>query len=278
MTRSLDSLLEVAGNFDAIVLDQFGVMHNGENAYPGAIAAVARLKQTGVKIAVLSNSGKRAEPNRARIADKGFDPDLFDVVMTSGEALWHDMQQTNAAVSLYPITAAQGDAEAWATSLGVALVDSVAQADAILLMGLPEGCDLAAIRTPLDRMTDVPVYCTNPDRASPRAGGNTVISPGALAHELAGLGHTVKFYGKPHGAVFRSTEKALDLPPERILMVGDSFEHDVAGGHEAGWSTAFVEGGLYHAEFAESDRIATVHKLADQEGTPLPDFTLRGLA
>lgn len=277
MTRSLDSLAEVAGDFDAIVLDQWGVLHDGTSAYSGAVDAVKKLKAL-TRLAVLSNSGKRAALNRDRIAAKGFPPQLFDLVMTSGEALWLDLCEQRNAIRLFPIEGKLGDAATWAEGLDVMLTDDPQKADAILLMGLPDQSETARYTSLLSSIGTMPVYCTNPDRASPRAGGVTVTSPGALADAHAKAGGSVSFYGKPHAAVFQAVERKLGVTPERLLMVGDSFEHDIAGGHGAGWSTAFVEGGLHAAHFANADRLATVQALARAENTPPPTFTLRSLA
>ncbi|MDX8355216.1 TIGR01459 family HAD-type hydrolase [Cognatiyoonia sp. IB215182] len=278
MTRSLDSLTEVADDFDAIVLDQWGVLHDGTTPYRGAVSAVERLKASGVKIAVLSNSGKRAEPNRKRIAGMGFASALFDTVMTSGEALWLDLRAQAKSMRIYPITGTEGDAARWAAGLDIQFTDNPRYADAILLMGLAEDADIARYQSTLRAVGERPVYCTNPDRASPRAGGLTIISPGALAHAHVAAGGNVVFYGKPFGAVFQAMARALDVAPARILMVGDSLEHDIAGGHAAGWATAFVEGGLHAGAFTAADRTAALRQLAEQENAPLPDFTLRSLA
>ena len=41
-----------------ILLDQFGVLHDGQKAYPAAIPAVKWLHEQGLKILILSNSSK----------------------------------------------------------------------------------------------------------------------------------------------------------------------------------------------------------------------------
>ncbi|MEO1789313.1 MAG: TIGR01459 family HAD-type hydrolase [Pseudomonadota bacterium] len=278
MTRRLATLAEIAGDFDAIVLDQWGVLHDGTRPYPAAPECLAELSAGGTRLAVLSNSGKRAAPNAARIAGMGFDTGLFEVVMTSGEALWRDIAEGRVVErALYAIERAPGDAAAWGDGLDVAITPTLDGAEAVLLMGLPDGAETDTFADALAqaRTHDLPVFCTNPDRASPRASGQIVISPGALAHAHANAGGHVQFYGKPHLPVFRALEAALDAPPERLLMVGDSLEHDIAGGHAAGWSTAFVEGGLHAAVFANGDPKAALAALLPKG--PAPDFTLASL-
>ncbi|MEM1064653.1 MAG: HAD hydrolase-like protein, partial [Pseudomonadota bacterium] len=205
---------------------------------------------------------------------------LFDVVMTSGEALWRDVAEGRVTEhALFPIERAEGDAAAWADGLDVTLTGTLAAADAVLLMGLPDGEGEGAYATLLGkaRAARLPVICTNPDRASPRADGGIVVSPGALAHAYADLGGDVRFYGKPHLPVFRALEAALGATPAQILMVGDSLEHDVAGGHSAGWATAFVEGGLYAAEFAGTDPVGTLTRIAEASAAPMPDYSIARL-
>ncbi|MBN2760949.1 MAG: TIGR01459 family HAD-type hydrolase, partial [Rhodobacteraceae bacterium] len=177
MTLRLSSLSEVAERFDAIVLDQWGVLHDGTCPYPRAVAALERLRARGTRLAVLSNSGKRAAPNLDRIAAMGFAPDLFDSVMTSGEALYQDIAAGRVQPrALFPIERSSHDAQAWASGLAVNLVTDLSHADGVLLMGLPDAADLTAIQTRLDQALalDLPVFCTNPDRASPRADGQLV--------------------------------------------------------------------------------------------------------
>lgn len=278
MVRQLDSLAEIAAGFGAVVFDQWGVLHDGTAPYEGAPASLAALKAAGTRMAVLSNSGKRAGPNASRIAAMGFGADLWETVMTSGEALWRDIAAGRiAARRLCPIERERGDAAAWARGLDVTLTARVEDAEAVLLMGLPDGAATTACAATLGIALDlgIPVYCTNPDRASPRANGVTVASPGALAHAHAAAGGKVLFYGKPHLPVFRAVEAALDLPPDRIVMVGDSLEHDIAGARAAGWQSVFVAGGLHAAAFApETPPETALRRLAEAEGAPLPDFLL----
>lgn len=282
MVTRLDSLSEIAPRYGAVVLDQWGVLHDGTRAYPAAPDGLAALKAAGVRLAVLSNSGKRAAPNAARIAAMGFDAAAFETVMTSGEALWRDIASGHVPERRFcPVERAPGDAADWAEGLNLTLTAMPAEAEAILLMGIPDGLpDGPEARHNRDlfgaaRDLGLTVYCTNPDRASPRSAGVTVTSPGALAHAHAAAGGAVRFYGKPHLPVFRAIEAALDLPPERILMVGDSLEHDIAGAKAAGWDAAFVEGGLHAAAFAASDAPeAILTRLTRAESVPLPEYTL----
>lgn len=276
MTRPIEELAEIADGFDAIVLDQWGVLRDGSAPYPGAVAALVALAEKGTRLAVLSNSGKRARAHAARIAAMGFPPDLFRTVMTSGEALWRDLAADRIlSRRLFPIERAAGDAAAFCAGLPVTLTD-LPSADAVLLMGLPDDAapndHAAMLDTALRR--GLPVICSNPDRASPRECGATVASTGSLAHDLAARGGDVRFYGKPHAAVFDAVADVLGAVPGRLLMVGDSLEHDIAGADAAGWSTCLVYGGLHRAAFASGPPETVLLRFLRAEDAPPPDYVL----
>jgi HAD superfamily hydrolase (TIGR01459 family) len=277
--RSLSGLAPVAGGYDAVVLDQWGVLHDGARPYAGAADAVMRLA-AATRLAMLSNSGKRAAPNLERIARLGV-PDRFHTVMTSGEALWRDVRDGHAAMAAPLVLAArEEDADAWAEGLPVARTSDPEAADAVVLMGLPEPADTGRATADVlaaARRRGLVVHCSNPDRAAPRAGGRVVRSPGALAAEHEAAGGTVRWYGKPHRPVFDALRRALELPAAaRILMVGDSPEHDVAGAKAAGWDAALVAGGLHAARLAGGEPEA-VRALCAEEGAPEPDLVLPAL-
>ncbi|MGX9355183.1 TIGR01459 family HAD-type hydrolase [Roseobacteraceae bacterium S113] len=274
MTERLDSLGDLASRYDAIVFDQWGVLHNGSAPYPGAITCLTELNARGITTAVLSNSGKRAAPNAARIADMGFDAGAFARVMTSGEALWQDIAAGAVPERAFlPMTRAAGDAEAWSDGLDITLTDTLENAEAILLMGLPDGADLSQFRELLDaaRARNLPLYCTNPDRQSPRAGG-LVTSPGTLAFAYRDAGGQVRFYGKPHRPIFDALQSALGA--KRLLMVGDSLEHDIAGAQTAGWDSLLIQGGLYSEAFAAAPAGAVLSELVAKTGCLPPTYRM----
>ena len=278
VTQPIETLSEIAGDYDAIVLDQWGVLHDGATPYAGAVACLEGLAGAGHRLAVLSNSGKRSAPNALRIAQMGFAPSLFAEVMTSGEALWRDAASGNiTAKRLFPIEREAGDAVAWAKGLDVSLCKDVDEAEAVLLMGVPDGATLADWQGVLDqaRSRDLPVYCSNPDRASPRPGG-LVVSPGTLAFAYQDMGGAVTFYGKPHRPVFDALSHALGS--SRLLMVGDSLEHDIAGAQSAGWDSLLIEGGLYARDFASGPAEDVLDRLVAEKRCQPPTYRLKVLS
>lgn len=274
MTLSIDTIEAIASNYDVVVFDQWGVLHNGTEPYAGAIEAVHSLKSAK---AVLSNSGKRSSPNEERITSMGFGTGAFDFVMTSGEALWRDLDQSQiTAKRFFAVERATGDAGIWSKDLDIELTTDAAEAEAILMMGLPDHAEPDDWADILSGWFDLglPMYCSNPDRKSPRADG-FVMSPGALAFAYQQLGGETTFYGKPHRPVFDALETVFGSG--RYLMVGDSMEHDIAGAQHAGWDSLLVEGGLYVERFAEGNGDDTVKSIAAETGCVPPTYRIKGV-
>jgi ribonucleotide monophosphatase NagD (HAD superfamily) len=68
-------------------------------------------------------------------------------------------------------------------------------------------------------------------------------APGAIAALYKEMGGKVTWIGKPYLEVYRRAAELIGNP-ERILCIGDSAEHDVAGGRGAGYSTLLVMTGV----------------------------------
>lgn len=292
MIRFIQGLSEVLESFDVAVLDQWGVLHNGSVPYPHAAEAIAVLREQGKHLVILSNSGKRAAANLKRIADMGLPTQHITDVVTSGEALREDLLNRRLIIdnktphTIFPICGRPGDAEDW---LGDATAIRITheldeQVDCIMLMGLPDGSPPevhdAAFTQALD--LNIPLVCSNPDKTSPRAGG-LVVSPGALADRYAEMGGRVVWYGKPYPPLYDAVKRCRpDVLPARFLMVGDSLEHDIAGAQQAGFSTAWVRGGIHADVFDTSedkDQVESItQRLVEVKNVKPPDFSLEFFA
>jgi ribonucleotide monophosphatase NagD (HAD superfamily) len=57
----IEGLNAIASQFDVMLIDQFGVIHDGQRLYPGAARALAELHALGIPVVIITNSGKRAQ-------------------------------------------------------------------------------------------------------------------------------------------------------------------------------------------------------------------------
>lgn len=279
-TRLIAGLGQIADDYDGFILDQWGVLHNGSQAFPGAFATLARLKAAGKRIALLSNSGRRTATNRARLAEMGFDVAMFDGIVTSGEATWQVLASrseppwSGLGRRCYLVTI--GDDLGPVEGAGLKLVDRIEDADFLYMSGL-EGRPAEELM-PLARAAAalrLPMVCSNPDRIAVTASG-PLDAPGKVAAAYQEMGQTVHFVGKPHAPIYRACLAALDgVAPERILCVGDSLEHDIAGAKGMGLAACFLTSGIHEPEFpqgmGDAAALALLAKLAGEHGA-VPDY------
>ena len=90
--RFVPGLSAFVDRYEAFIIDQWGVLHDGAKPYPGAVETVAELHRREKRVLLLSNSGRRVTQNRERLRSLGFDVEGFADVVTSGEATWQLMR------------------------------------------------------------------------------------------------------------------------------------------------------------------------------------------
>lgn len=238
----VERLSSIASEFDGILLDQFGVLHDGHRLYPGVLDVLAGLKSTGIPVAILTNSGKRTAANRERLLALGVPRDTFADVVTSGELAYRALMVGFEVTGRMPHAFIVGTpGEDYGFDL-VPTVDDPRQADVILFLGSD------APRTSLDayreRLTGVraPAICCNPDRWRITRDG---LQPGAgaIAEAYEEMGGQVTWIGKPYPEIYTAACAGLGST-SRVLCIGDSAEHDVAGARAAGLSAMLVMTGV----------------------------------
>ncbi len=127
---------------------------------------------------------------------------------------------------------------------------------------------------------DLPMVCANPDVVVLRE-GQRVICAGAIARPYEGLGGKVAYRGKPDPAVYHLAAQKLGITDlERVAVIGDALETDVAGANASGMRAIWCTGGI-HAEalgvsYGVSARLEDAAQLARVHGrTPwavIPGF------
>ncbi|MGJ4945531.1 TIGR01459 family HAD-type hydrolase [Bradyrhizobium sp. HKCCYLS1011] len=283
-TIAIEGLSAIAERFDHVLLDQWGTLHEGGKVFPAARECMDRLRNAGKRVVILSNSGRRARNNTERLTELGLPPSTYDDILTSGEVTWHGLRSrtrkpfTDLGPSCFLIT--RGADRSIVDGLDLAITDDVQKASFILLGGLDD--DFAEPESwrgclSLAKARRVPMLCANPDlKMFGRTG--LIPAPGALARFYEQLGGIVTYIGKPHAPIFEAVLERLGRPaPGRVLMVGDSVDHDIAGAHAAGMLTLLLSSGVHRDLLTTRDVAAATRRLA---GSParVPNWTMDHLA
>jgi len=244
------TLEELADQFDAFFIDQFGVLMDASGPYPFAIDAIKRLSEYNKPIVLLSNSGKRAIENCERLERLGFDLNLFTAVVTSGEvAFWTIKNKFEDERIIKPkIYLISRDADTSPIDgLSCEIAKYTDEADYLIIAGSEsDSRPLNHYISLLEPMANrgVPAFCTNPDLTMLTRNG-TSFGAGLIAKEYERLGGSITWFGKPYPLIYKfALNKIPKIEPKKVLCFGDSVEHDIKGGFNANCSSALVKTGI----------------------------------
>jgi ribonucleotide monophosphatase NagD (HAD superfamily) len=79
-------LSEVAGRYDAVLCDIWGVVHNGRERHPAACEALVRFRETRGPVVLISNAPRPADAVIAQMDGLGVPREAWSAVVTSGDA------------------------------------------------------------------------------------------------------------------------------------------------------------------------------------------------
>lgn len=244
----------LAAAYDGYILDQWGVLHDGSRPYSGAAECLQRLRASGKRIVVLSNSSKSETDSLALMAQMGFDTRCIDRFVSAGEearnALRARADTFHSALGTRCYAFTRGGDRALLEGIGLEFVERVEDAQFLAVIGSDSPARLLAgyeaeLRAGIAR--GLPMVCANPDTARLMPDGITE-AQGVLARRYEALGGNVSYHGKPYPAIYRACLAALACAPESVLAIGDSADHDVLGASRVGIRSALIPGGVHGAE------------------------------
>jgi HAD superfamily hydrolase (TIGR01459 family) len=254
--RLIDGMRELAPHYDGVILDLWGVVHDGTAPFPGVLDCMERLIASGKRVVLLSNAPRRSDDVVRRVAKIGVPDHLFHGVMSSGEEAWlclfHRTEPFYAGLGRCCLHIGSDRDLEMRDGLDLTFADAPADADFILNTGPAEWEDKIEDYAPVLNVAcarDLPMVCANPDLVVVHA-GKPALCAGALAEEYERIGGRVRWHGKPYPSVYASCLDLLGIADKRrILAVGDSLRTDIAGAAAAGIDSLLVAGGIHAAEF-----------------------------
>lgn len=247
---SLDGFAELIDRYQAFVLDQWGVLHDGNQLYAGVRPFLAELQSSGKEAVILTNSSKSSVRNIDRLATRfGLTRDQYGALISSADFI-HDwlsgiylMDNLAAPRSVF-VLADEGD-EQLLDNLEVTIVERVEDAEAVLVLSLPvtdtirhhqEWMELAV-------RSGLPLVCPSNDLHTVRPDG-VYAGMASIIGRYSTLGGTIHNTGKPEQHMFvRCVQEIGEVEPSRVLMVGDQIESDIVGARAQGWHTVLVASG-----------------------------------
>jgi HAD superfamily hydrolase (TIGR01459 family) len=245
----ISGLREVAGDYDALVCDVWGVVHDGVRPHWPAVEALRHFRADHGRVVLLTNAPRPSAAIEQQLAVIGVPADCYDAVVASGAAAREDIAHRAAGGPLAMMHLGPERDRPLYDGLNVELVGPE-KASVVLLSGLyddetetPEHYReiLADLKS-----RGLPMICANPDVIVQR-GGKLVYCAGALARAYEAIGGEVVYYGKPYLPIYKVALEAAGLP-KRPLVIGDGLETDINGANRAGMDALFVAHGVHGEE------------------------------
>lgn len=240
----------LASQYDTILCDVWGVIHNGRAAFTEACDALVKFRAQGGQVSLITNAPVPEAQVVRYFEPLGVPKAAFDLCVSSGDA-------TRAELAAHPDRSVwrMGGDEGWEhdrflyDGLGLTFVDNDS-ADLLLCIGLRDQVNDQPedYRAELGRAVakGLPMLCANPDKQV-RVGGKLYWCAGALASIYEDLGGQVIYPGKPYAPIYQlaiARLAELKAKPQRILCIGDSPATDVRGARLQGFDSLYVGTGL----------------------------------
>ncbi len=257
-TKFCEGISDISDSYAGFIIDQWGVLHDGKKTYDGVIECLEQLKDRGKYVIILSNSGKRSEANKERLADLGITSDLYSEIITSGEVTWKELDSQADGyfknIGKKCVVISRGGDRTIVNDLDIEVVEAPKDAGFLIISGsdAPEKTleDYEPLLKECARY-NLKAICANPDSLG-IMGGKSVMGPGTIAMRYKDFGGIVEYIGKPHQPIFQYCIKILqkeNIYPGQTVMVGDTMAHDILGGSLVNIDTCLVKNGLHASVF-----------------------------
>ena len=247
--KKLDHLSQIYNDYDAFLIDLWGVMHNGIRLNDSAIHAVKQLEEKGKRIVFLSNAPRPTKKVVEFLKKLKMEERFLKNVLTSGELAIRSLREKKFGERFYHLGPQRDDSLFFNLNIKKTTLD---KCDFILCTGLfdEEEENLKYYEKLLKNYTKKKLVCTNPDLIVHR-GKEEEYCAGKIAEIFESLGGEVIYFGKPHKEVYLSCLKKN----QKTLVIGDNLNTDIKGANNMNLDSIFIIGGIHRSKINNEEFI-----------------------
>jgi HAD superfamily hydrolase (TIGR01459 family) len=249
----------LAPNYDVLLCDVWGVVHDGLEAFPHSCDALMRMRARGGAVVLITNSPRPSDQVGRQLERLHVPRETYDAIVSSGDVT-RGVIEGRRNETLYHLGPERDRSVFGGLTVRFAPLES---ADYVVCTGLEDD----DVETPddyrgrLDLMLKRRLFmvCGNPDVVVER-GPRLVYCAGALADLYVTMGGEVLYAGKPYRPIYDMALKKAEAATgrsvalERVLALGDSVRTDLKGAHELGVDFLFVTAGIHAEELGGRER------------------------
>ena len=255
----LGKLADISSNYDGILSDIWGVVHNGLIPNEQAVAALVKYRASGGRVVLVTNASRTYDYVKKMLDEMGVNEKAYDAIVSSGDV-------TRKYIARYKgeIVHHVGPPYDHPVFAGLGIIKGEAKnAKVIVTTGLYNDDDSLEIyekHLQQWRELELPMICTNPDKVV-EIGNKLYYCAGALADLYLQMGGEVILAGKPNSpiymAAFAEFKRVNDkeIPHNKILAIGDSVRTDAIGAAKHNLDFLFISGSIHAKEISASNLI-----------------------
>jgi HAD superfamily hydrolase (TIGR01459 family) len=261
----ISGLAEIAARYDVILCDVWGVVHNGMEHYPQAVEALARFREGGGAVVLITNAPRPASGIERMLRRLEVPQNSYDAIVSSGDVTVSLMLERGDKAP-HHIGPPRDNSLFRELSERSGRPDPrvpFEAADYVVCTGLLDDVHdrLEDYDPLLERMLarQMEFICANPDIVV-HSGERLIYCAGAIAERYAARGGPVIQAGKPYPEIYRRAIAAAvaargdsDSRP-RVLAIGDGLATDLKGATDAGIDMLFVSSGIHRDRLHPEDR------------------------
>lgn len=256
----IHQLRDIAPDYDVILCDIWGVIHNGVQAFAPACTAMSAFRASGGSVVFVTNAPRPSSAVRAQVEQLKVPDDAYDAIVSSGD-ITRQSVLTHRGEPMYHL----GPARDLPIFDGLnARFAALGEAQFIVCTGLfddeTETPDNYRDMLAAARARDLDMVCANPDIVAER-GQTLIYCAGSLAELYREIGGNVIFAGKPFAPIYeealrhaQAARGGAAIDRSRVLAIGDSVRTDLEGANALGIDCLFVSAGIHAGEFGARDR------------------------
>lgn len=249
----------LAPDYDVLLCDVWGVVHNGVEAFPHSCDALMRMRARGGTVVLITNSPRPSDQVGRQLERLHVPRETYDAIVSSGDVT-RGVIEGRRSETLYHLGPERDRSVFGGLTVRFA---PLASADYVVCTGLEDD----EVETPDDYRERLELMlkrrlfmvCGNPDMVVER-GPRLVYCAGALADLYVTMGGEVLYAGKPYRPIYEMALKKAEAATgrsvalKRVLALGDSVRTDLKGAHELGVDFLFVTAGIHAEELGGRER------------------------
>ncbi len=275
MTTFIKKFSEISKNYEVLICDLWGCLHNGKTSFKEALKALETFRKNSKLVVLVTNAPRPKQMVEKQINKLGINSSQYDFLLTSGEltseylglcnknklkvfhignnknhSVFENIKQYNRNLQIEITTLREADILVCTEPFNP-VSDALENYHDILYSGVKRA---------------LPFICSNPDLVVD-VGDVRELCAGSIANMYQSLGGETIYLGKPfrkiYHKVYKFISQKIELQKSKILCIGDGINTDIKGATNEGLDSLLIIGGLLRSEFLKK-RNNTYH--IDEKG------------